>query len=232
MKYIGVIRNDFPEKFGLPRQSGLAPSLLSKVIMEGPYRVPEAFRGIESFSHLWLLWEFEPVGSPEETFSPTVRPPKLGGNERVGVFATRSPNRPNRIGMTLVRLVRYEIDPSLGPVLTVAGADMKDGTKILDIKPYLPYADSVPEASGSFAEERADKRLNVIWEAAPPSEMEKEKIVALEEALSLDPRPGYQQDPERIYQMSYGQWTVGFRIDEAVHIILIEENQGGSHDHS
>ena len=109
---------------------------------------------------------------------------------------------------------------------------MKDGTKILDIKPYLPYADSVPEASGSFAEERADKRLNVIWEAAPPSEMEKEKIVALEEALSLDPRPGYQQDPERIYQMSYGQWTVGFRIDEAVHIILIEENQGGSYDHS
>ncbi|MBR3392931.1 MAG: tRNA (N6-threonylcarbamoyladenosine(37)-N6)-methyltransferase TrmO [Firmicutes bacterium] len=223
MKYIGYIQNDFPEKFGLPRQSGLAPDLLSKVIMEESFRIPEAFRGIEAFSHLWLLWEFEPVGSPDESFSPTVRPPKLGGNERVGVFASRSPNRPNRIGMTLVKLICIETDPSLGPVLTVAGGDMKDGTRILDIKPYLPYADCVPDANGAFAAKLADHRIPVVWETPIPSSLDKEGKLALEEVLALDPRPGYQQDPARLYKMSYRKWTVTFRIDDWVHIVQMEE---------
>ena len=223
MKYIGYIQNDFPEKFGLPRQSGLAPDLLSKVIMEESFRIPEAFRGIEAFSHLWLLWEFEPVGSPDESFSPTVRPPKLGGNERVGVFASRSPNRPNRIGMTLVKLICIETDPSLGPVLTVAGGDMKDGTRILDIKPYLPYADCVPDANGAFAAKLADHRIPVVWETPIPSSLDTEGKLALEEVLALDPRPGYQQDPTRIYKMSYRKWTVSFRIDDWVHIVQMEE---------
>ena len=223
MKYIGYIQNDFPEKFGLPRQSGLAPDLLSKVIMDESFRIPEAFRGIEAFSHLWLLWEFEPVGSPDESFSPTVRPPKLGGNERVGVFASRSPNRPNRIGMTLVKLICIETDPSLGPVLTVAGGDMKDGTRILDIKPYLPYADCVPDANGAFAAKLADHRIPVVWETPIPSSLDTEGKLALEEVLALDPRPGYQQDPTRIYKMSYRKWTVIFRIDDWVHIVQMEE---------
>ena len=223
MKYIGYIQNDFPEKFGLPRQSGLAPDLLSKVIMEESFRIPEAFRGIEAFSHLWLLWEFEPVGSPDESFSPTVRPPKLGGNERVGVFASRSPNRPNRIGMTLVKLICIETDPSLGPVLTVAGGDMKDGTRILDIKPYLPYADCVPDANGAFAAKLADHRIPVVWETPIPSSLDTEGKLALEEVLALDPRPGYQQGPTRIYKMSYRKWTVIFRIDDWVHIVQMEE---------
>ena len=223
MKYIGYIQNDFPEKFGLPRQSGLAPDLLSKVIMEESFRIPEAFRGIEAFSHLWLLWEFEPVGSPDESFSPTVRPPKLGGNERVGVFASRSPNRPNRIGMTLVKLICIETDPSLGPVLTVSGGDMKDGTRILDIKPYLPYADCVPDANGAFAAKLADHRIPVVWETPIPSSLDTEGKLALEEVLALDPRPGYQQDPTRIYKMSYRKWTVSFRIDDWVHIVQMEE---------
>ena len=223
MKYIGYIQNDFPEKFGLPRQSGLAPDLLSKVIMEESFRIPEAFRGIEAFSHLWLLWEFEPVGSPDESFSPTVRPPKLGGNVRVGVFASRSPNRPNRIGMTLVKLICIETDPSLGPVLTVAGGDMKDGTRILDIKPYLPYADCVPDANGAFAAKLADHRIPVVWETPIPSSLDTEGKLALEEVLALDPRPGYQQDPTRIYKMSYRKWTVIFRIDDWVHIVQMEE---------
>jgi tRNA-Thr(GGU) m(6)t(6)A37 methyltransferase TsaA len=223
MKYIGYIQNDFPEKFGLPRQSGLAPDLLSKVIMEESFRIPEAFRGIEAFSHLWLLWEFESVGSPDESFSPTVRPPKLGGNERVGVFASRSPNRPNRIGMTLVKLICIEIDPSLGPVLTVAGGDMKDGTRILDIKPYLPYADCVPDANGAFAAKLADHRISVVWETPIPSSLDTEGKLALEEVLALDPRPGYQQDPARLYKMSYREWTVTFQIDDLVHIVQMEE---------
>ena len=223
MKYIGYIQNDFPEKFGLPRQSGLAPDLLSKVIMEESFRIPEAFRGIEAFSHLWLLWEFEPVGSPDESFSPTVRPPKLGGNERVGVFASRSPNRPNRIGMTLVKLICIETDPSLGPVLTVSGGDMKDGTRILDIKPYLPYADCVPDANGAFAAKLADHRIPVVWETPIPSSLDTEGKLALEEVLALDPRPGYQQDPARLYKMSYRKWTVIFRIDDWVHIVQMEE---------
>ena len=223
MKYIGYIQNDFPEKFGLPRQSGLAPDLLSKVIMEESFRIPEAFRGIEAFSHLWLLWEFEPVGSPDESFSPTVRPPKLGGNERVGVFASRSPNRPNRIGMTLVKLICIETDPSLGPVLTVSGGDMKDGTRILDIKPYLPYADSVPDANGAFTAKLADHRIPVVWETPIPSSLDTEGKLALEEVLALDPRPGYQQDPTRLYKMSYRKWTVIFRIDDWVHIVQMEE---------
>ena len=226
MQPIAVIYNDFPEKFGLPRQSGLAPDLVSRIVMEKKYRIPEAFRGIEAFSHLWLLWEFNIIcpddpTNGEEVFYPTVRPPKLGGNERIGVFASRSPNRPNRIGLTLVKLIRLEDDPEKGPVLVVSGADMMNGTRILDIKPYLPYVDSVPDAKGSFTAALADNSLPVFWETESPEEMGEEQKRALEEVLSLDPRPGYQKDPERIYRMSYAKWTVMFRVDKQIHVCRI-----------
>ena len=191
-KPIARIYNDFPTKFGLPRQSGMAEHLISKIIMEKEYQAPEAFRGIEEFEFLWLLWEFEPMG--KRTWSPTVRPPKLGGNKRMGVFATRSPNRPNPIGLTRVRLLGVEQTESDGTVLTVSGADLMSGTAILDIKPYLPFADSAPKAAaGDYGPDRQTK------------------------VLEYDPRPGYQNDPERIYGFAYGGYDIKFRIaDDAV----------------
>ena len=159
MKVIARMRSDFPTKFGLPRQSGMAEHLISRIVMEEGFRNPEAFRGIGDFEYLWLLWLFEPMGRRE--WSPTVRPPKLGGNKRVGVFATRSPNRPNPIGLTRVKLISLEQTDALGPVLTVSGADLMSGTAILDIKPYLPFADSVPCAASGGYGERAEQRLNV-----------------------------------------------------------------------
>ena len=161
---IAHIHNDFPEKFGLPRQSGMAPHLISEIVMEEGYRQPDAFRGIENFTHLWLIWEFDPMGAAssgeEGRWSATVRPPKLGGNERVGVFATRSPNRPNRLGMTVVKLISYEVTDR-GPVLKVAGADLKSGTAIYDIKPYVPFADCVSEASESLMRDVYGKVMKV-----------------------------------------------------------------------
>lgn len=215
---IAHINNDFPEKFGLPRQSGMAEHLISEIVMEEGFRQPDAFRGIENFSHLWLIWEFDLMGAAldekEGRWSATVRPPKLGGNERVGVFATRSPNRPNRLGMTVVKLLSCEMTEDRGPVLKVSGADMKDGTAIYDIKPYVPFADCVGDATEGFTYAHKDERLEVVCGVPVPEELRGEKLYALEEILALDPRPGYQDDPERIYAFTYGEYTVRFKVSE------------------
>ena len=213
-KPIARIYNDFPTKFGLPRQSGMAEHLISKIIMEKEYQNPEAFRGIGEFEFLWLLWEFEPMG--KRTWSPTVRPPKLGGNKRMGVFATRSPNRPNPIGLTRVRLLGVEQTESDGTVLTVSGADLMSGTAILDIKPYLPFADSAPKAAaGDYGPDRQTKLAVEIPEEIQALFSEKQ-LDALREVLEYDPRPGYQNDPERIYGFAYGGYNIKFRISDDV----------------
>ena len=206
---IAYIHNDFPTKFGLPRQSGLSEHLLSRIVMEEKYRDPEAFRGIEAFDYLWLIWAFEPMGKRE--WSPTVRPPKLGGNTRRGVFATRSPNRPNPIGLTRVKLIRTEQTKD-GVVLTVAGADLMDGTAILDIKPYLPYADSVPDAAAGDYGPQQQTMLDVVIPQEIAVLFTEEQLCTLREVLSFDPRPGYQSDPERIYGFAYGGFDVRFQV--------------------
>ncbi|MBQ5951502.1 MAG: tRNA (N6-threonylcarbamoyladenosine(37)-N6)-methyltransferase TrmO [Lachnospiraceae bacterium] len=208
LQVIGHIRTDFPEKFGVPRQSGMT-DLPARVVLDPPYNTADAFRGIEAFSHVWLLWLFDEV--PDRGFSATVRPPKLGGNERVGVFATRSPFRPNRIGLSCVRLLSVGRDPALGTFLTVAGADVRDMTPLLDIKPYLPYADAPAGAAGGFAEPLSGLRLPVSFApeaAAALSEPDRRDLAAV---LALDPRPGYQEDPDRVYAMSFRGRTVRFR---------------------
>lgn len=212
MKVIAHVRNDFPTKFGLPRQSGLARDLQSVIVFEPEYRAAEALRGLEGFSHLWLVWAFHQA--QRDTWSPTVRPPRLGGNTRMGVFATRSPYRPNPIGLTCVALREIRVTPHEGTVLVVTGADMMDGTPILDIKPYLPYADSYPEARGGFAQEKQGHCLRVDCPPALLSKVEEEKQPALLEALRQDPRPAYQHDPDRVYGFPYGRWEVRFTVRE------------------
>ena len=225
---IAHIHNDFKEKFGLPRQSGMAEHLVSEIVMEEGYRQPDAFRGLENFSHLWLIWEFDAMGAaknPDEgRWSATVRPPKLGGNERIGVFATRSPNRPNRLGMTVVKLLSFEMTADRGPILKVAGADMKDGTAIYDIKPYVPFADCVTDATEGFTYAHKDERLEVVFDVSMPEELKGEKFFALKEILALDPRPGYQDDPDRVYAFTYGEHTIRFKVSEDTLIVTdIEE---------
>ena len=211
LKRIARLKCDFPTKFGLPRQSGLNESLTGNIIFEREYRNPDAVRGIENFSHLWLIWGFD---IPErEGYSATVRPPRLGGNERVGVFATRSPFRPNPLGLTVVKLEKTEIDPVLGPVLTVSGFDMMDGTEIFDIKPYIPYADARPDAKGSFAEENKNYRLSVHDPEGLLSIFSDEKRETLLKTLSLDPRPAYHGDPSRVYGFAYAGYDVRFTVD-------------------
>ncbi len=211
VRYIARLYNDFNTKFGLPRQSGMAEHLLSRIVMEKPYRVAEAFRGIEGYERLWLVWEFHEA-KKEGEWSPTVRPPRLGGNERVGVFATRSPYRPNAIGLSCVKLEKFYIDEIEGPVLIVSGADLQNGTPILDIKPYLPYADSYPKAAAGFTDTTEKKTLAVRYAVSLPSDMTAEQRAALDEALKNDPRPAYQSDPDRVYGMSYGKWDVRFGV--------------------
>ncbi|MBQ6164066.1 MAG: tRNA (N6-threonylcarbamoyladenosine(37)-N6)-methyltransferase TrmO [Clostridia bacterium] len=211
VRYIARLYNDFNTKFGLPRQSGMADHLLSRIVMEKPYRVAEAFRGIEGYERLWLVWEFHEA-KKEGEWSPTVRPPRLGGNERVGVFATRSPYRPNAIGLSCVKLEKFYIDEKEGPVLIVSGADLQNGTPILDIKPYLPYADSYPKAAAGFTDTTEKKTLAVRYAVSLPSDMTAEQRAALDEALKNDPRPAYQSDPDRVYGMSYGKWDVRFGV--------------------
>ena len=211
MSAIAHIRSDFPEKFGIPRQSGLVEELTAKIIFEPEYRQMSAFRGLEGFSHLWLIWEFSKArGKP---WSPTVRPPRLGGNARLGVFATRSPFRPNPIGLSCVRLVRLEQDPKLGPVLVVAGADLMDATPIYDIKPYLPYADCKPEAVGGFASQPKEPSLQVEIPERLLALVPEEKRQALRGVLAQDPRPQYQKDPQRVYGMAFGELEVRFRVE-------------------
>ena len=206
---IARIHSDFPTKFGIPRQSALVPELKSRIVFEPEYRDENALRGIEQFTHLWLIWNF----SESKGWSPTVRPPRLGGNTRLGVFATRSPFRPNPIGLSVVRLEGVERDPKLGPVLVVSGADLLDGTPILDVKPYIPYADAHPEASGGFTEQTVSHHLNVdvpdqLLQRVPP-----EKRAALTGVLAQDPRPSYQDDPARIYGFPFAGMEVRFRVE-------------------
>ena len=212
MQIIAHIYNDYTEKFGIPRQSGLNPALISRIVMEPAYRAQEAFRGIEAYSHLWLIWEFSQVPA-DAPFSPTVRPPRLGGNARLGVFATRSPFRPNRLGLSCVELVRVE-ETAEGPMLLVAGADLMNGTPIYDIKPYLPYADAVPDARVNEALSRP--RLQVDIPAELEARIPEEKREALKEMLALDPRPAYQEDPERVYGIKFGAMNIKFRVEQGV----------------
>ena len=212
MKIIARIRTDFPEKFGLPRQSGLVEGLKGKIVFEPEYRVREALRGIDGYSHLWLLWEFSEVQRDE--WSPTVRPPRLGGNKRMGVFATRSPYRPNPIGLSSVRLIGIEETASEGMVLTVEGADLLDGTPIYDIKPYLAYTDSHPDAVGGFADGVRDYAIKVNFDLHLLEQIPQEKRDALITILENDPRPSYKEDGEREYGMKYAGLDVFFKVED------------------
>ena len=225
LKVIAHLHGDFPTKFGLPRQSGLVNDILSRIVFEPEYRDPNAFRGIEGYSHLWLLWQFSDV--PEGSERPTVRPPRLGGNTRVGVFATRSPFRPNPVGLSCVRLVSVTQEPGLGTVLTVSGADLRDGTPIFDIKPYLPYVDSVPDALGGFAAEHADEELRVVLPPELAEKLPPDKRAPLAGALAQDPRPAYNDDPERVFGFAYAGYEVRFTVRDGVATVVAVEQARG-----
>ena len=210
MKIIAKIHTDFKEKFGIPRQSGIADELEARIVFEPEYRVREATRGIEDFSHLWLIWQFSEA--VREDWSPTVRPPRLGGNKRVGVFATRSPFRPNPIGLSSVKLERVEYDEMLGPVLWVTGIDMLDGTPIYDIKPYLPYSDCHTDAVGGFGEEVREHRLEVVFPEIYLQQIPKEERANLMEILEQDPRTAYIHDEEREWGVAYAGYNVLFYV--------------------
>lgn len=224
MKVIARIRSDFKTKFGIPRQSGLVDALRAEVVFELEYRNPDALRGIEGFSHLWLIWQFS--AAVREEWSPTVRPPRLGGNERMGVFATRSPFRPNAIGLSCVKLEGVE-QTAEGNVLLVSGADLMDGTPIYDIKPYLPYADCKREAVGGFAPARGEElAVEVAQELL--ARVPEEKREALCGVLAQDPRPHYQNDPARIYGMEFAGFDVRFRVAEGV-LTVVEIEAAADH---
>ena len=213
MKPIAYIHNDYTAKFGIPRQSGIVEEVISTVVFEPQYRNLEAFRGIEGYSHLWLVWIFSEA--IRDTWSPTVLPPRLGGKTRMGVFATRSPFRPNPIGLSSVKLVGFEQTKD-GPVLHVAGADLMDGTPILDVKPYLPYTDSHPDAVGGFADPVRDYHLEVIFPEelmAQVPERLHEPVLGL---LSQDPRPSYPNDPDRLYGVAFGNYDFRFHVKDGV----------------
>lgn len=214
MKTIARIHTDFPTKFGIPRQSGIIDSLQGRIVFDPEYRNAEAVRGLEEFSHIWILWEFSEAVRDE--WSPTVRPPRLGGNVRKGVFATRSPFRPNPIGLSSVKLESVEIDPKLGPVLHVSGADLMDGTPIYDIKPYIAYTDSHPDAVSGFASKPAEYLLEVVFPEAllqKVPECQRESLIAV---LQHDPRPQYHDDPKRVYGMAFGGMEVKFKVEEGL----------------
>ena len=211
MEIIARIRSPFAEKFGIPRQSGVVEELQATVVFEPAFQNPDAVRGLEGFSHVWLIWQFS--RAVRHTWSPTVRPPRLGGNERMGVFATRSPFRPNAIGLSSVRLERIEFDRELGPVLHVSGADLMDGTPIFDIKPYLPYTDSHPEATGGFTDGAAMEPLTVDCPAELLERVAPEQRPGLLGVLASDPRPRYQDDPERVYGLTFAGRNVKFTVD-------------------
>ena len=207
---IAHIHTDFKEKFGIPRQSGRVPSLIGRIVFLPEFRNPDALRGIEGFSHLWLIFDFSLAH--REEWSPTVRPPRLGGNTRIGVFASRSPFRPNPIGLSSVRLVEVEHTEKEGDVLVVSGADLLDGTPIFDIKPYIPFSDSHPDAVGGYADEVKDHRLSVEFPEEWLLNIPEEKRQALVDCLAEDPRPSYQDDPTRVYSMRFAEFDVHFTV--------------------
>ena len=215
MRPVARIRTDFATKFGIPRQSGLVPELRGEIVFEPEFRSADAVRGLEGFSRIWLLWHFSAAVRDGEAFSPTVRPPRLGGNVRVGVFATRSPFRPNRIGLSCVELERVETEGPEGPVLYVRGADLMDGTPILDIKPYVPYADAFPDASPGFTSV-PDRLLRCEIPPELLRRMPEDKRDALRAVLERDPRPSYQDDPERVYGFGFAGREVKFRVEGGV----------------
>ena len=209
---IARMKSDFPTKFGIPRQAGLVEELCSTIIFEPEYRNPDALRGIEDFTHLWLIWQFSEA--VREDWSPTVRPPRLGGNTRLGVFATRSPFRPNSLGLSCVRLLGVEQTETYGTVLHVGGADLMDGTPIFDIKPYIPYSDCHPEASGGFTDTASDFLLDVVFPEDLLQRIPEEKRDAAIGVLSHDPRPSYQRKPGRIYGLTFAGFDIRFTVDE------------------
>ena len=206
---IARLHSDFPAKFGIPRQAGIVDALRAKIVFEPQYRNPEALRGIEGFSHLWLIWQFSE--NLRQDWSPTVRPPRLGGNTRMGVFATRSPFRPNALGLSCVRLLGVERDEKLGSVLIVAGADMMDGTPIFDIKPYIPYSDARPDAACGFAPDPGHM-LEVEFAGDSLENVPEDKREALAGILAADPRPSYQRDPDRVYALDFAGLSVKFSV--------------------
>ena len=209
LRIVARMESEFPSKFGIPRQSGLVAELRSVIVFEPEYRTPDALRGLEGFSHLWLLWGFHKA--QRENWSPTVRPPRLGGNERLGVFATRSPFRPNPLGLSCVRLEGVRLQTPRGPVICVSGADLMDGTPIYDIKPYLPYADCHPEAREGFAP-APERSLKVEISPETEERIPAEKRDALRGVLAWDPRPRYQEDPDRVYGMAFAGMEVKFTV--------------------
>lgn len=213
LKIIAKIKSDFPTKFGIPRQSGLAPSLKAKIIFEKEFFSPEALRGLENFSHIWLIWEFSE--SKRENWSPTVRPPRLGGNRKTGVFATRSPFRPNPLGLSLVKVEKIE-----NGEIFVSGADLMDGTPVYDIKPYLPETESIPFAANRFAEKTVKKLLEVEFAPEILDKIPENKAAELTEILALDPRPAYQNDPERIYGFIFAGSEVKFKVAENILTVI------------
>lgn len=212
IEVIARIHTDFPSKFGIPRQSGLVKHLEGRIVFEPEYRNEAAVKGIEHYSHLWLIWQFSE--NADKGWSPTVRPPRLGGNVRMGVFATRSPFRPNHLGLSSVELIRVEMDEKLGPVLYVRGADLMDNTPIFDIKPYIPYGDSHPDATSGIFEEVEKERLLVDIPEALVDRIPSGKLQALKEVLAEDPRPSYQKDPDRVYGLSFAGKNIRFRVEE------------------
>ena len=220
MKIIARIHNAYDEKFGVPRQSGLAEEVISTVVFEEEFRVAEALRGIEEFSHQWLIWAFD--RAERDTWSPTVRPPRLGGNKRVGVFATRSPFRPNAIGLSCVRLLGVEKTPE-GNVLKVAGADLVNGTPIYDIKPYIPYADCRTDATGGFTDDVEKRTVNVEFSEAAGKQLTAEEQRELKAVLKEDPRPAYQENPEREYVFGFAGKQIHFRVrDNILTVTMVE----------
>lgn len=227
MEVIARIHTDLPEKFGVPRQSGLVPGLRGTVVFEPAFRNPDALRGIEGFSHLWLLFQFD--RAVRKGWSPTVRPPRLGGNRRMGVFATRSPFRPNAIGLSSVRLEEVRQDPVLGPVLEVSGADLVDGTPILDIKPYLPYADCHPDATGGFTDPLEMKPLTVQISPELLASFSSAQQDGLLGVLACDPRPRYQEDAQRVYGLSFAGKNVKFTVaGDTLTVLAVEDENAVS----
>ena len=212
MQVIARMRSDFPSKFGIPRQSGLVDSLRSTIVFEPEFRNPDALRGIEDFSHLWIIWQFSEA--VRKDWSPTVRPPRLGGNTRLGVFATRSPFRPNALGLSSVRLLGVSHTPNDGTVLHVAGADLMDGTPIFDIKPYIPYGDSHPDATGGFTDRADDFLLNVDFPEELLHRFPEDKQAAVMGILSHDPRPSYQKDTGRVYGLPFAGFDIRFTVSD------------------